>query len=458
MTKLMKRKIKILVSLLIIFPILAFSGCGLKNAPSKHYGLDLEVWGLFDDSDAYREIFEAYRKIDPNVENITYKKLSPDTYQKDLLDALASGKGPDIFLIQNSWLPGFLDKMTPAAPDVINEQKLRNQFVDVVADDFMQEGKVYALPLSVDSLALYYNKDLFNQAGITAPPSTWEEFVKDSKKLTKIDRFGNIKQSGAAIGTAYNINRSTDIVGLLMLQNGLSVVNRNSKIADFNNETGAKAFDFYTQFARSGNLSWNPRMHYSIDAFAEGSLAMMFNYSWQIPILKSKSPKLNFAVAPIPQFTDASNKIGYANYWGYGVSKNQQVKTGTNSSSTAVQVSNETRNAEAWKLISFMTTRQSATVAASNTTNGAKSDLVDNYLAKTNKPAARRDLIDEQKNDADLGVFALGNLYAKSWYQIDPVASEAILGELVEQIVSGKTSVQDGLKIMAARIDSLVKR
>jgi multiple sugar transport system substrate-binding protein len=453
------KKIKILISFLIIVPVLSLSGCGFKKAPIKQYSLNLEVWGLFDEEAAFADFFENYKKIDPNVENITYKKLSQDTYQKDLLDALAAGKGPDIFLIQNTWLPGFLDKTTPATADIMNEQTLRNQFPDVVADDFLQDGKVYALPLSIDSLALYYNKDLFNQAGITAPPATWEEFAMDAQKLTKIDAFGNINQSGAAMGTAYNINRSTDIANLLMLQNGLSIVNRKSKDADFNNDAGIKALDFYTQFVRSANPAWNLRMHYSIDAFAEGNLAMMLNYSWQIPVLKSKSPKLNFGIAPIPQFANASNKIGYANYWAYGVSKNQQIKTGNDSSVSAVPVSNETRNAEAWKLISYMTMKQTAatSTAASGATGGASSDSVKDFLFKTQKPAARRDLIEWEKNDVNLGVFALGNLYAKSWYQIDPTATGAIMAEIIEQIVAGQTSIREGVQVMAARINSLAK-
>lgn len=460
----MKRKTKILASLLAIFSILSLSGCGCKKAPVKQYGLSLEVWGLFDNSDAYAEIFEKYKKTNLNIDNITYKKLSPDTYKKDLLEALASGKGPDIFLIQNSWLPSFSDKMNSAPSEIINEQKLKDQLVDVVADDFLLDGSVFALPLSVDSLALYYNKDLFNQAGISSPPSTWEEFAETNQKLTKIDEFGNIKQSGAAMGTAYNINRSTDIVSLIMLQYNLSIVNKKTENVDFNNDNGEKALDFYTQFARSGYLSWNPRMHYSIDAFSEGNLAMMFNYSWQIPVLKSKSPKLNFAAAPVPQFKDSSKKIGYANYWGFGVSKNQQIKANKNSANTAVSVSDATRNMEAWKLIAFMALAPVASdvsTSASATVQNKTSEVFDpakDYLTRTKKPAARRDILNEQKSDAELGVFALGNLYAKSWYQIDPASSEAIIGEIVEDVIAGKSSISEAIDTMAARINNLVKK
>ncbi len=197
-----KNKFRIAVAFLAVFTLIFLSGCGLKSSPEKRYPVKLEIWGLFDDSDAFYSIFDAYRKVNPNVLDISYKKLSPDTYKKELVEALASGQGPDIFLIQNTWLSGFQDKITPVTPDILTEQKFRSDFVDVAAADFVDQGKIYAVPLSVDTLGLYYNKDLFNQAGITAPPATWNDFVEDVKKLTKVGGTGLIQQAGAAIGTA----------------------------------------------------------------------------------------------------------------------------------------------------------------------------------------------------------------------------------------------------------------
>jgi len=49
-------------------------------------------------------------------------------------------------------------------------------------DDFLYQGQPYASPLSINTLALFYNRDLLNEAGIVLPPVTWEEFVNDSKK------------------------------------------------------------------------------------------------------------------------------------------------------------------------------------------------------------------------------------------------------------------------------------
>ncbi|MFZ5982617.1 MAG: extracellular solute-binding protein [Patescibacteria group bacterium] len=445
----MKNKKKIAVLFLALLVMVSLSGCGCKKQTGVGYEIELEVWGLFDDRDAYAEVFENYTKEHPWVKKIEYKKLTPDTYQKDLVDALAAGQGPDIFLIHNSWLPNFKEKIVASPQDIVNEKTVRDQLVDTVTRDFVDNGQVYALPLSVNSLALFYNKDIFNRAGIATPPKTWEEFKEDVKMLTKVDQFGNITQSGAAMGTALNINRSTDILGLLIFQNQGEIVNQTSKRVELSGPKSRPAMEFYTQFSRSNSpeYSWNSRMHYSMDAFAEGNLAMMFNYSWQIPVLSSKAPKLNFAVAEVPQ-VNGNQKVTYANYWGLAVSKNKPKKS--QASGSAV-LSDEIRTKEAWQLIRYM--------ALAPTPNPNVSGTFDpgvNYLEKTQNPAARRDLIEKQKTLVNIGVFASGNLYAKAWRQADPIAFESILATAIEQVVSGEKTVADSLRTAESQINNLI--
>jgi ABC-type glycerol-3-phosphate transport system substrate-binding protein len=100
-----------------------------------------------------------------------------------------------------------------------------------------------------------------------------------------------------------------------MFQNGTDMIDATTGRVSFDNNLGKNALSFYTQFAKSGSpyYSWTPRMHYSVDAFSEGNLAMMFNYSWQIATIKSKSPKLNFDVAEVPQFSSGP-RVNFANY------------------------------------------------------------------------------------------------------------------------------------------------
>ena len=468
---------KVFIAFAFILSTFVFSGCFKQTNPS--YKVDLEIWGVFDNSDSLEKITSDYRKLNPHIGEIKYRKFTVDSYNNDLINALASGQGPDIFWIHNTWGPSFQDKIEPAPDWLTTEKEFRDNFVDVVAQDFIFNKKIYAAPLSVDSLALYYNKDIFNSQGITKVPSTWEEFNDDVKKTTKFDQFNNISQSGAALGTAYNINRSTDILGLLMLQNGVRMTDDGNSKATFdqvvmtgngqNFKGGENALDFYTQFARSNSssYSWNPRMHYSIDAFYEGTTAMMLNYSWQYNTIKSKNSKLNFAVVPIPQ-VNSGNPVNYANYWAMAVSRNKVlsqdkisklVENGLNEGNY-----NKVRIYESWQFLKYLTFKNNGSVTLFNGLNGNKgtfpitTDPAAIYLSDTMKPAARKDLIEKQKDDTFLGAFAVGNLIAKSWYQWDPVQTEKILAEAINSINMGETTIYEALKQAAVRVTILMRK
>jgi ABC-type glycerol-3-phosphate transport system substrate-binding protein len=131
--------------------------------------------------------------------------------------------------------------------------------------DEIPSKKVFGLPLSMDTLVLYYNKDMLNRAKIALPPETWQQFVEQVPKLTLVDVDNNIIQSGAAIGTSNNVPRVMDIISLLMMQNGATMILGNQ--AEFGEADpeqkdyfpGAKALEFYTSFANPDVewYSWN---------------------------------------------------------------------------------------------------------------------------------------------------------------------------------------------------------
>lgn len=452
--------------LLVAFSGVLLSGCGFKSSPSQTYQVKLEVWGILD-SDAYNEVFAQYRKINPYVTDIIYRRLPLETYKADLLDALASGNGPDIFMMRNSWRGAFEDKILPMPDSAAAEKFYRDSFVDVVSSDFIKEGNIYAAPLSVDSLALYYNKDLFNAAGITNPPSTWEELLGDISKLNRIDQFGVINQSAIALGTAKNINRSTDVLTAIMFQMGSDISRSiDTGRASFSDEKSRKALEFYTQFANinSSFYSWNPRVHYSIDAFSENTLAMMINYSWKYAEIKQKNAKLNFAVAPLPQFSDTA-PVNFSNYWGLAVTKNKAVSTSTSASAGTVSsdpAKSDLRVREAWQLIRYMTFPHSGnTITLQNSLTGTTKDFplsfdpAKRFLEITNQPAARRDLIEWQKSSVVLAPFATGNLIAKNWYQGNPEAMETVFADMIENVNNKEKTPSDALLTAVNRVNAL---
>ncbi len=431
--------LKKLLPLFLILIFLVSSGFGCRN-PHEKEEITIVVWNLWDDSSQWKPLIEAYEIIHPNI-RIKYYKKNHQEYEQELINALAAGKGPDIFVINNSWLPRYFDKIKPISQDLITdsqklitEREFKETFVDVAYQDFVADGKIYAVPFSVDTLALYYNKDLFNTVGIPEPPETWEEFKNAAERLTKIDQYGNIVRAGAAVGTAKNVNRSTDILSLLMLQSGAKMTNSNHTKAVFNQgiEIGGKdyspgltALRFYTDFANVSKrvYTWNPRMHYSIDSFYEGKAAMMINYSYHIPTIKAKAAKLNFGIAPIPQIKGSEIDVNYANYW-----------ANTASAWSAHPV-------ECWDFILFI----------------AQKENLEKYLAETNKPTARRDLVIKQIDDINLGVFTEQGLTARSWRQVDDKTIETIFAEMIESVVLGRKSAGEAINLAVTQVDRLME-
>lgn len=460
---------RIFFSFFLLVGTFVLSGCGFKPTGAEGYKVSLEIWGVFDDSDAYTSAINAYKAINPYIKDIQYRKLSPETYKKDLIDAFAAGKGPDIFMVRNSWRASFEDKTAPAPGTLLTEKEYRDAFADVVSSDFIgTENKIYGVPLSADSLALYYNKDIFNAAGISKAPETWDEVAEAVRKLTALDQFGNITRAGIALGTGTNINRSSDILTLMMLQRGMAPQNENTKRVDFSQSGVAEALDYYTHFSRiaSPDYTWNARQHYSIDAFYEGTAAMMINYSWQYETIRQKNAKLNIGIARLPQL-NTGTPVNLANYWGYAVSKNKTIDESDFSpinKSTVVspEKQNAVRTFEAWQFLKFLALQgeQKSLVLTNGLTGTTKefpiaSDPTKSYLDKTRKPAARRDLIAAQQDDVVLAPFAYGNLIAKNWYQGDPEAVDGIIIDMIDSVVRGEKTIMDALSAATSRSNLL---
>ncbi len=414
---------KISLSTLVIVSVITLSGFSCKARPENSpitANVKLVMWGLWEESSYLEPIISSFTE-QTGIE-ISYKKIaSVADYEKKLLKAFATGRGPDIFTIHHTWVDRYKPLISPASAETIDERILREEFVDVVAQDMLKDGAVYGLPISVDTLALYYNKDLFNEAGIAQPPKTWDQFQEIVEKLTKVDRFGNIQQSGAALGTAANVNRAPDILQLLMMQSGLPIAGADYSV-DINNETSQNSLTFYTDFSNKTKkvYTWNLQQDYSVDSFASGKSAMMLSYAYQMDSVKAKNPRLNFNIAPMPQIAD-SKTVNFASYWPYAVSSKSSSPT------------------SAWRFVHYLTNAESAALVSKNTSS----------------PPARRDSITSTARDPILGVFAEQSLTAASWPRSDITATDAIFNSMIDSIVTGGATASEALGRAQEQINHL---
>src|SRR3989344_3074792 len=161
------------VVILIFFLILVGILPGLKKQTNQ-VKATLQFWGIYDDLSTYEAAIADFGKTYPGVE-VNYRGFSNEAdYETALLNALAAGKGPDIFMVRNLNLLRDITKIAPVPAIKFSLLGLRNLFPQIVESDFAPDGKnIYGLPLSIDTLALIYNQDLWNDAAITTPPKTW---------------------------------------------------------------------------------------------------------------------------------------------------------------------------------------------------------------------------------------------------------------------------------------------
>lgn len=455
----MNKKI-FLILLFFVFLLTIGAGCKKKTMEQITEPITLNYWRVFDGQDDFAEIIAKYNTQHPYI-TINYRKLRYEEYEAELLNAFAEDRGPDIFSIHNTWVKKYENKLAPLPEQTtmifpvtqgsikkeiipetrvsrsLNAKEIKQSFVDTVYSDVIIDNKIYGLPLSVDTLAMYYNQDLFDQAGVIEVPKYWNrEFQQTVKKLTKLDLKGEILQSGVALGGSINIERYSDILSVLMMQNGAVMVNDSGQILfntipavfkDNEYNPGLMALRFYTDFANPVKevYSWSNDLPSSVNMFTSGKLAIMFGYAYHLPIIKTTAPKLNFLIAPLPQIEGSSVPVNFANYWVEVVSQKSKYQN------------------EAWNFIQFMT----------------NADQVISYLTKTKKPTALRSLIAQQKEDLDIGIFVNQVLTAKSWYRgKGPVLMENFFAQMIETALSDtENKTMEIMNLYASRIQQTIK-
>ncbi len=387
----------------------------------------IEFWGVFDSPAQIGEIIGAYQATQPKL-RVNYRQVDPASYESELVNALASGKAPDVIMFHNTWLPKHINKIVPFSAAQISLDQYRNLFPQVAEQDFAPDGAVYALPLYIDTLATFYNRDAFDNAAIAVPPKTWGEFEKLVPQLRQLDKLGRIQKAAAAIGGSNrSINRAPDLISLLMLQTGTQMVSNDFSRAEFSSKEGLNALNFYTKFANpiSPVYTWGDAFGYSLDSFAAGDTAMMFNYSYQAAALKEKNPFLNFRIIPMMQPDNRAKDVNYANYWGLAVTVGAKNKVAAQD--FALKVTTDPTIAE-------------------------------RYLTVTKRPPALLTLINKYINDPEIGLFARQALTARSWPQIDDAAVDQTFSDMIAAVLTNRQPAQKALDEASGKITQLMEQ
>lgn len=400
----------------------AFGGAGVGT---------VTIWGTEEET-LMSYVIDSMRSVDNSFEDVTYIQKREETYRQELLNAMASGAAPDLFLLTQEELGQFGDKVQVIPYGTVSQSSFITSYVDE-GQLFLTSQGILGLPFMLDPLVMYWNRDLFASAGIALHPTDWDAVIALAPKITSLDASATVKRSAVGLGQWQNIDNAKAILSTLFMQAGDFITARAQSGAlvstfgytpdnvEYNPAAGA--LGFYTEFANPSKTtySWNRSLPRSGDMFAAGQLAIYFGFASEYRQLSERNPNLRFGVAVVPQLR-GSTRITYG-------------------AMTALAIPLGAPNARGALVIAQkLTGQQAAQVLAT----------------QTGLPPARRDVALDASGNAVASVFLESALIARGWTDPNPAVTDGIFKSMIESVVSGGASPQGAVSAAAAELNQLV--
>lgn len=412
---------------LILISVIVFS----KYKGSAGEQADVVIWGTLNSTEFGDILANSPLKQDKTV-NVKYEEKEADKFDNELLEALAAGNGPDLFILPQDKIYKQKNKVLILPYSSYPERNFKSSFVEG-AEIFLSSEGVVAIPIFTDPLVMYWNRDLFNQAKITLPPKYWDQLYSVASAISRKDGALNINRSAVAFGEFANVNNAKEILANLLLQAGTSItVQAQNGVRSALNESFGKAImpaeaalNFYTEFSNPVKpfYSWNRSLASSQDFFLSGDLGLYFGFASELPRLQLKNPNLNFDVDYVPTSREGGVYISYANFYGLAISKNSK-----------------NLNA-AFKVASVLSSQA-----------GAKA--IEDVLGL---PSARRDLLSVRPGDAYKDIFYGSAIRSRAWLDPDPEKTTIVFKNLIESITSGRERTAIAVSKASSEIGNLLK-
>jgi ABC-type glycerol-3-phosphate transport system substrate-binding protein len=423
----------VVIGIFVFFTIVgAIMFSTYRSTTTSSTSVRISMWGTLP-ADTFNAFSSRYFSNTELKYTIAYTERDPSTFEKDLVEAIASGVGPDAIILPEDLIVHFSNKIYNIPFAVLPELTYKQTFI--------QEGELYlnsfgtlALPFTVDPLVMYWNRDIFNNVSVTKPPANWADISSLAAKMTKKDAAQNILQSTVAMGEFRNVNNAKAILSTLFMQTGNPIVSLNLTDGAFSSalkagsdsrNSTALSLQYFTNFSNPSRpeYSWNRSLTNSIDAFANGDLALYFGFASEYLKIKNKNPNLNFDVTFLPQIKGAKTYSTFGNMLGFAILKNSANPAG------------------AYSIISALTSAQA----------------VPFWTDIFNIPSARRDVLSVVNSNSVKTIFNQSAIMSRGWLDPGNALTGAIFLEMVESYTTGRATLEDAIGNASDRLDSLLK-
>lgn len=390
------------------------------------------IWGTVSQT-TFNEIIEKTSLYQSKELKVNYVQKSEENFDADFIEALASGAGPDLFMLPSDKILTHRNKIFPIPYNVYTQRQFKDSFIEGTEIYMAPEG-LLALPVAIDPLVMYWNRSIFTDSKLTQPPKYWDEFYNLAALISKKDGALNIQKSAVAFGEFGNIVNAKPIILNLAMQAGTPVTSWSasgvrSTFADTYNKTvspAEAAVNFYTEFGNpaKSSYSWNRSLPDSATFFLSGDLALYFGFASEITSLQVRNPNLNFDVAPVPTSREGGVGVSYAKF-----------------NALAITKSSGNPNA-AFSVASILSSRDGSLAFAEN----------------LKLPSPRRDILNQKPTNAYLSVFYDSAIRSRGWLDPNPSETNLVFKNMIESITSGRARTLEAVSRANRELTNLLTK
>ena len=389
------------------------------------------VWGTLNQADMEYMIGEINR-VQGGFDHVIYQQVNAGSYYQVLVEAIAAGQGPDLFMIDQKSLVSHWNKILVLPWENFPEQLFKGTYIEG-GEIFLGNSGVIALPFWIDPLVMYWNRDMFTNAGVSQVPKYWDEFFTIAPEITRVDNELNVLKSTIAFGEVRNVYNSKEILSTLIMQSGSPIVSYTDRglFAALTFNPGAaeipavSALRFFTEFSNPIKTvySWNRSLPLSRDAFVAGDLAVYFGFASEAAVIARLNPNLNYDITLMPQVRGTQRRLTYANIAGLAIPKASRNPGG------------------AFLAAQQLTSQQAQAILAE----------------RMNLPPIRRDMLAQPQSQNYWDVVYDSALIARAWHDPAPAQTSQIFGKMVESVSSGAERVNSAVGQAQLELSNLLR-
>ena len=270
--------------------------------------------------EAMNQLIAQFEEANPNIKVVHNADIPYAEFRDKIAASVPAGVGPDVATLFYGWQSAWIDAgyLVPLPEDAFSPAMVEETFSPMVQASFV-EGTLYTLPTAVRALALFYNKDLMEAAGLdpNSPPSTLDELRDQAVACTQRDDDGNFVVEGfVADPSAQDHHWFREV---LVRQFGGVPYNDETSEVLYNDEAGLQAWNYLLAFHTELATGDRDLFDGSTNAFVGGNVCFHVDGSFRLGTIANNNPDMNFGVTELPEHIGIKSTFG--SYWTHGLTK-----------------------------------------------------------------------------------------------------------------------------------------